>query len=244
LERIDPVSNPVPPPGGAPQPGDQGQPGYQGAGYQGAGYPPPGPPAGDYPAAAYPQSGPPLGGYPAPGQPQTGDPAQPGYQPGFPPPQGGQPAPGHPAPGYPAPGYSAAGYPAPGQPAPAFGEFPTEKKKGGARNLIIRIGIGLLAVIVAFVLKTTVYGDKARDAKAGDCIAAAKDVSKQETTKTSAKVVDCGSSDAKFSVVARVDGESNENSPACQQYFKEGEEYYVYASTDGKGYLLCLRPKA
>jgi hypothetical protein len=233
------VSNPFPPPAdqgqaGFPpaQPGQpyQGQPGQPGQPYQGQPGQPyqgqPGQPGQPYPG----QPGQPYQGQP--GQPYQGQPYQQG-QPGQPYQQGpdGQPA----FPAYPG---------QPGQEAPQFSAFPTEKKKGTFGKTALRIGGAILVLIIVFVAKNAIFGDKAKEAKAGDCIASDKDVSKDGTTKTGAKVVDCTSSDAKFSVVARVDGETDVQSKSCDKFFKETDEYYVYSSDAGKGYLLCLKPKA
>jgi hypothetical protein len=225
------VSNPVPPPGG----------GYQPPPGQGeAGYPPPAGQPGQ-PGQPF-QQGQPYQGQPGQqGQPYQGQPGQP-YQ-GQPyPGQPGQPGQGQPYPGQP-------GYPPPAdgqQPPPAWGEVPTEKKKkGGFGKIALRIVAALVVVVIIFIVKATVFGDKAKDAKAGDCIASDKAVKANDTTKTGAKVVDCSSSDAKFTVVARVDGETDVNSKSCDKYFKENEEFYVFSSSDGStGYLLCLKPKA
>jgi hypothetical protein len=230
------VSNPVPPPGGAYPPAG-GQPGYPAPGQGQPGY---GQPA--YGQPSYGQPGQDHGQQ----QPAYGQPQQPGY---------GQQQPGQDQgqPGYGQPGYGqqpAGQYPpAPGQEQPQqFGAFPGEepkKKGGGAKKIILRIVLAIVVVIIGTVLKSTVFGgNDAKEAKAGDCIASDKDVSQDETTRTGAKVVDCAKSEAKFTVVARVNGESSVQSKSCDKYFKEGEEFYVYGSTASGGYLLCLRPKA
>ena len=239
------MSNPVPPPA------DHGQ----------AGFPPPQPGQPFQPADAgspgqpY-QQGQPDQQYPQgqPGQPypQGQQPYQPGPgQPGQPPYQGvpgqpGQPGPdGQPAfPTYPGqPGQP--GFPTyPGQEAPQFSAFPTEKKKSGFGKVALRIGGSLVVLLIVFFAKSAIFGDKAKDAKAGDCIAADKDVSKDGTTETGAKVLDCTDANAKFSVVARIDGETDVKSKSCDKFFKQNDEFYVYSSTAGKGYLLCLKPKA
>ncbi|WP_203762165.1 LppU/SCO3897 family protein, partial [Paractinoplanes deccanensis] len=209
-------------PGYAPQrqPGHapQGQPGYAPQGQPG--YAPQGQP-----------------GFAPQGQPAGAQPGEAGYtppagaQPGFPPPNAG---------GFPPPGG--------GEAPQGFGTFPQEKKKGGAGKLVLRIGGAILVALVIAGLKfgigSALFGDKAKDAKAGDCISSGKEVKAEGTTETDADVVDCTSADAKFTVVARVDGESNPDSKSCDKYFKEGEEFYVFGSTSGSGYLLCLRPKA
>ena len=106
-------------------------------------------------------------------------------------------------------------------------------------------GLGLVVAIVIFGLKSAFLGgNDAEEAKAGDCIASDKEVSEEETTRTGARVVDCASDEAKFTVVARVDGESNVESKSCDKFFKDNEEFFVYGSQNSGGYLLCLRPKA
>jgi hypothetical protein len=193
-------------------------------------------------------------GFPPPGQGQGGQPGfpppgQPG-QPGFPPPGQGQPGQGQPGQGgFPPPGQPGqAGFPPPGQPGfqPAA-QFPgaEQPKKGGFPKILLRI-VGLIVVAaVIFFAKSYFTGDKAKAAKVGDCIEAPQDVKANETKQNvDAKVVDCTSKDAKYSVIGRVEGISDVNTKACDQYVKEGEEYFVYASSAGKGYVLCLKTKA
>ncbi|MFI6075840.1 hypothetical protein ACIA5C_30240 [Actinoplanes sp. NPDC051343] len=178
---------------------------------------------------------PPGGAYPPP-------PAQ--GQPGF------SPAPGQPAPqgqAYP---------PAPGQPGqpgaePAqFGQFPTEKPKKSMKGRLLSILGVVVLVIVGIAVKagigSALHPDKAKEAKVGDCVAAQGKVPTEEgkTSEADAKVVDCTSTDAAYSVVGRVNGESNTNSKSCDQYFTdEKADYFVYSSTSGSGYLLCLKAK-
>ncbi|MBM2623495.1 porin [Actinoplanes sp. LDG1-06] len=126
-------------------------------------------------------------------------------------------------------------------PARPTGEAPGRQKRGRL----------VAAVVIAVVVAAAVYaisglflgGDGAKDAKAGDCIASDKDVRDEGTTETGANVVDCLSSDARFTVVARVDGENSTQSDSCNKFFQEKEEFYVYAKSDDEGYLLCLKPK-
>jgi hypothetical protein len=183
-----------------------------------------------------PAQGQPYGAPPAPGQPYGAPPA-PG-QPYGAPPAGGQPGPGQPVPGQPYGDPAQQGF---GGPA----AFPPEPKK---KNAFGRIALRIVGAIVVFVIiavaREAFFGDKAKDAAVGDCVASSKDVKVDEETEADAKVVDCSSADAAFTVVGRVDGESNTSSKSCEKFFKENEEYFVYGSTAGKGYLLCLRPKA
>ncbi len=234
------MSNPVPPPGGYPPPPAQGQPGYPSQGQP------------SFPAQGQP-------GYPSQGQPgfPPGQPAQGGYpqQPGgYPQPgQGGYAQPGQPVQGgYPQPGQPSFPPPPPGQPGgpEAFGQFPTEKKKRSGRSLLVRIGslivLVIIGVAVKFGLNSAINPDKAKQAKVGDCVAAQGKVPTQEgkTTSADAKVVDCNSTDAAYTVVGRVNGETDTNSKSCDKFFTdEKADYFVYSSTNGSGYLLCLQAK-
>lgn len=164
---------------------------------------------------------------------------------GFPPPAnqgfGSAPAPGQP--GTP----PIDGQPG-GQAQEGFGgpaAFPAEpKKKNAVGRIVLRILGAVVAFVIVLVVKDAFFGDKAKDAAVGDCVASSADVKADEETEANAKVVDCSSADAAFTVVGRVEGESNTQSKSCQKFFKDDEEYYVYGSTAGGGYLLCLRPKA
>ena len=177
-----------------------------------------------------------FGSAPAPGQPYGAPPA-PG-QPYGAPPAGGQPVPGQPAPGQPYGDPAQQGF---GDPA----AFPPEpKKKSAVGRVLLRIAGAVVVFVIILVARDAFFGDKAKDAVVGDCVASSEDVKVDEETEANAKVVDCGSADAAFTVVGRVDGESNTSSKSCEKFFKENEEYFVYGSTAGKGYLLCLRPKA
>jgi hypothetical protein len=209
------VSNPVAPP---PSAGD--------------GFPPPA----NQGFGNAPAQGQPYGAPPAPGQPYGAPPA-PG-QPYGAPPAGGQPGPGQPVPGQPYGDPAQQGF---GGPA----AFPAEpKKKSAFGRIALRIVGAIVVFVIIAVAREAFFGDKAKDAAVGDCVASSEDVKVDEETEADAKVVDCSSADAAFTVVGRVDGESNTSSKSCEKFFKENEEYFVYGSTAGKGYLLCLRPKA
>jgi hypothetical protein len=182
-------------------------------------------------------------------------PPPPPNQGGFPPPpnQGFGDAPAG-QPGQPFPGQQPTqpGQPFPGQPQQGFGDAPPpytpvpEKKKSKVGSILLRIGAAIVAIIVVFVIKDVFFGDKAKDAAVGDCVAASKQVKADKETDAQAKVVDCTSKDAAYTVVGRVNGESDVNSKSCDQYFtKEGSQYFVYASSSDNGgdYLLCLEAK-
>lgn len=114
------------------------------------------------------------------------------------------------------------------------------------RGLKVTLAVaGVLAVLVALVFGVLMLReDRTKDARTGDCIASDEQVSRDDTTQTGARIVDCASSEADFTVVARVDGQTDLDGDACQTYFRtEGEQYFVYASDTGDGYLLCLKAK-
>jgi hypothetical protein len=172
---------------------------------------------------------------------------------------GDAPAPGSPVPGQPVPGQPVPGQPVPGQPgfppppahegfgdAPA-GTGPAPEKKSGVGKILLRIAGVVVVGLIVFGVKSFFFSatDKAKDAAVGDCIASSKQVTGTESTEAEAKVVDCASSEAKFSVVGRVNGETDVKSKSCDKFFKENDEFFVYAADNGAtGYLLCLKPKA
>ncbi|SCE70169.1 LppU/SCO3897 family protein [Micromonospora chokoriensis] len=175
------------------------------------------------------------------------------------------PAPSTPAPSTPAPNAAAPSAPAPDAAAPntiAPGEGapdvakPEAEKSGGKKALGI-IG-AILAVVVIAGLKFGIASaignyfnkDETADAKAGDCIAELPEVTGTKQKKVDgAKVVSCTSTDAAYTVVGRVNDQSQAQAQAgtaCDQFFKQGEEGYVFSSIEpGKtGYVLCLTKKA
>ena len=235
------MSNPV-----APPPADDGYP-PPNDGYAGA--PAPGQPYGAPPAPGQPYYGalPPAGqsyGAPSGGQSYGAPPGGQSY--GAPP--GGQSYGAPPAAGQPYGGPPEAGQPYGGQVPQGFGgpaALPVEpRKKSFAGKLLLRILASLVVIVIIMVARTFLFGDKATDAAVGDCIASSADVRIDEETEADAKVVDCSSGEAAFTVVGRVEGESDIKSKSCEKFFKENEEYYVYGSVANGGYLLCLAPRS
>ena len=142
----------------------------------------------------------------------------------------------------------------PGQPEPAVQTPPpAETKKSRGRKLLSIIGVIVAIIVIAglkFGLKSYLNRDETAEAKVGDCIAQLPEVAEgKETAANNAKVVECTSTDAAYNVVGRVDGQTEaqaQSGDACNQYFKEGDDGYVFYSVEegGKGYLLCLTKKA
>ena len=102
------------------------------------------------------------------------------------------------------------------------------------------LGIVVVLLVGASILTLFRGGDEAKDAAVGDCLAASVTVRVGEDADADAKVVGCGSAYAAYTVVGRLDGQSDPRSTACETYFQANEEYFVYTSTAGDGYLLCL----
>ncbi|SCL19295.1 hypothetical protein GA0070624_1725 [Micromonospora rhizosphaerae] len=143
--------------------------------------------------------------------------------------------------------------PYPGQPEPAVQAPPPAKKSGGRKVLGI-IGIIVAVIVIAglkFGLKSFLNQDETVEAKAGDCIAQLPEVADGEQKDVDgAKVVECTSTEAAFTVVGRVNDQTEaqaKSGDACNQYFKEGEDGYVFSGPQRAGskyYLLCLTKKA
>ncbi|MEV4276977.1 DUF3824 domain-containing protein [Actinoplanes xinjiangensis] len=174
---------------------------------------------------------------------------------GYPPPySGGQfPPPNAGAPGFPPPNAGAPGFPPPNAGAPGFpppAPFPgTEgkpKSKVGRKILGVlgAVVVGVIFVLIKAGIGDALSEDPTKDAKAGDCLGISQEV-KETTTEVDAKIVDCTASDAKYTVLGRVEGIKDENSTACDDIIntglKEGETGAVIASQEDKGYLLCLK---
>lgn len=118
-------------------------------------------------------------------------------------------------------------------------------KKNNALKVVGAVVVAIIVALGVYSLSSLLLGgDGASDAKAGDCIASDQEVKNEGTTETGAEVVDCASADAKFAVVARVDGEGSTQSKACDKFFQGEEVFYVFANSADDGYVLCLRPKA
>ncbi|WP_422734313.1 LppU/SCO3897 family protein [Micromonospora sp. WMMD558] len=148
-----------------------------------------------------------------------------------------------------------AAQPQPGVQAPPPVEEPA--KKSGGKKVLGIVGAIVVALVIAglkFGVGSAIGGffnkDETADAKAGDCIAELPEVTGSEQEEVDgAKVVECTSTDAAYTVVGRVDGQTEAQArtgAACDQFFKEGQEGYVFSAIEpGKtGYLLCLTKKA
>ncbi len=144
----------------------------------------------------------------------------------------------------------------PGDPTPPPAAQEPAKKPGGKKVLGI-VGAVVVFLVIAglkFGVGSAIGGflnkDETADAKAGDCIAELPEVTGTEEEQVDgAKIVECTSTDAAYTVVGRIDGQTQAQAregTACDQFLKEGEEGYVFSSIEpGKtGYVLCLTKKA
>ncbi|MGC4745796.1 LppU/SCO3897 family protein [Micromonospora sp. DT201] len=151
--------------------------------------------------------------------------------------------------------------PAESQPAEpqAAASQPTEQeaKRSGGKKALKIVGAVLVFVVVAglkFGVASAIGSyfnkDETAAAKAGDCIAEMPEVTGTEEEEVDdAKVVGCTSTEAAYNVVGRVNDQTETQAKAdtaCSQFFKEGDEFYVFYSIEpGKtGYVLCLTKKA
>ncbi|WP_433552749.1 LppU/SCO3897 family protein [Micromonospora zamorensis] len=134
---------------------------------------------------------------------------------------------------------------------------PEAKKSGGGKKALGIVGAILAVVVVAglkFGLVSAIGGffnnDETADAKAGDCIAELPEITGTKQEKADgAKVVECTSTDAAYTVVGRVNDQSEAQAKAgtaCDSFFQNDEEGYIFSSIEpGKsGYVLCLTKKA
>lgn len=141
-------------------------------------------------------------------------------------------------------------------PAPTTATAEPEAKKSGTKKVLGIVGAILAIVVIAglkFGLASTIGGyfnkDETADAKAGDCIADLPEVTGTKQEKADgAKVVECTSTDAAYTVVGRVNDQSEAQAKAgtaCDQFFQNDEEGYIFSGIErGKsGYVLCLTKK-
>lgn len=128
------------------------------------------------------------------------------------------------------------------QPIPPAVEQPTEaapKKKSKAPKIILIAALVLVAA--GFGIYNFMFG--AGNAKVGDCLKG--DINKA----TSIEKVDCGSADAKYSVVGRVENKTEadvnapEESHACAAFEKVTAVYWESSGRSKTGALLCLGDK-
>ncbi|MFI0792876.1 hypothetical protein ACH4OY_09270 [Micromonospora rubida] len=222
--------------------------------------PPPNPPSEDAPRPADPPADPKAGSLAAADESTAGEPAaqpataQPAAQPATAQPATAQPAAQPPA-GQPAASQPGGTAPAAGLPEQPAGE--PEKKRSVGRK-VLGVVAALLAVGVVAALKfgvgaavaTAFDKDGTADAKTGDCLAELPDVAEGERKDASgAELVACTSTKAVYTVVGRVDGQTEaqvRTGKACEPFLQPGQEgYFFYNIKPGStGYLLCLTRKA
>jgi hypothetical protein len=165
-------------------------------------------------------SSPPGPQQPFPNNPQFPPPSE---QPGQFPPAGGDPNQG----GFPPP---------PGGSFPP-GPAPQPARRGGAGRAIVILVVVL--VVVGGLIGAGIYlnRDAANKAKVGDCVA--------QQGSDDLKVVECGSADADFKVVGRVEDKTQTEASlgACDAFVDQGAEQAYWEGEPGKkGLVLCLAP--
>ncbi|MGY3516631.1 LppU/SCO3897 family protein [Micromonospora sp. PTRAS2] len=137
------------------------------------------------------------------------------------------------------------------------GGGPSEPRRSVARK-VVGVVAALLAVGVVAALKFGLGGavaaaldeDATAKAKAGDCLAELPDVAEGERKDArGAEVVACTSTEAVYTVVGRLDGQTEAQArtgEACEPFLQPGQAgYFFYNIKPGStGYLLCLTRKA
>ncbi|MEV5821496.1 hypothetical protein ABUL04_24445 [Micromonospora harpali] len=132
-----------------------------------------------------------------------------------------------------------------------------EPRRSVARK-VVGVVAALLAVGVVAALKFGLGGavaaaldeDATAKAKAGDCLAELPDVAEGERKDArGAEVVACTSTEAVYTVVGRLDGQTEAQArtgEACEPFLQPGQAgYFFYNIKPGStGYLLCLTRKA
>lgn len=130
-------------------------------------------------------------------------------------------------------------------------------RKSGAMRAFGIVGVIAVFLVIAglkFGVGSAIGGflnpDETADATVGDCLGELPEVvGAERETVDGASVVECTSTEATYAVVGRADGQTEEQArtgEACDQFFEEGEENYVFSNipSGGTGYLLCLNRKS
>ncbi|MEH0819000.1 MULTISPECIES: LppU/SCO3897 family protein [unclassified Micromonospora] len=140
--------------------------------------------------------------------------------------------------------------------APAASPVEPAAKGSGGRALAVIGAVGVFLVVAGlkFGLGTAIgtffNKDETAEAKAGDCIAELPTVTGTEQRSVSgAEVVKCTSTEAVYTVVGRVEDQTEaqaKTGQACEPYIKPDQDGYLFynIAPGGKGYLLCLTRKA
>jgi hypothetical protein len=123
------------------------------------------------------------------------------------------------------------------------------KKSGAGKKILGIVGGLVVALVVAggLAFARGAQEDKTAEAKQGDCIADLPDVKEgEEAEANNAKPVTCGTAEAKYTVVGRVDNLTAAQASSdgvCQPFVAQGAEMIFYSIPPaGKGYVLCLKP--
>ncbi|MGH3715814.1 MAG: LppU/SCO3897 family protein [Micromonosporaceae bacterium] len=118
----------------------------------------------------------------------------------------------------------------PEQPAQAD---PAPPAKPAGKGKLIKVLVGVGIVVAALAVLFFVLKDDPGTAKVGDCIAG--------TNAEDVTVVDCGSGEAEWKVVGKVDGKTEaEMQTACGE-FPDAEQAFWQGEKGGKGFVLCMK---
>lgn len=136
--------------------------------------------------------------------------------------------------------------PNPAGPPPYEVSGAAPQKKSALKKIGSIAGVAIVAIAIfggKVYLRSLANDDPTADAKIGDCISTGKTkVASDKEQEVTAEMATCGTADAAFSIVGRVEHETDLNSKSCDKFFTdEKAEYAVVNSDSGDGYLLCLK---
>lgn len=119
----------------------------------------------------------------------------------------------------------------------------------GFDRKVLAIAAALVVLLGFLVLRAVLAGDDTAEAKAGDCVASVDPPKDGESGPASAAtLVDCGSAQARFTVIGRVEEKTRAEFETdtgelkiCMDAGHQDAEYMYWAPRDdGRGYVLCL----
>jgi hypothetical protein len=132
--------------------------------------------------------------------------------------------------------------PAPQGPPPGYPVTPP-KKRSAARVVVPVVSVVVLAVIAVVVYVAS--RSSPVHAKVGDCLQGSQITSTTAQDTGAVKIVSCGSADARYKVVGKVDNKTrtqfSTDENICQPYMSAGVTTALWGQTSGEnGFVLCL----
>ncbi len=130
-------------------------------------------------------------------------------------------------------------------PPPPPGYQPAPPKKRSKFRLIAPL-VALVVVAGVVIAAWLASRSSPANAKVGDCLKSGAITSTTAQDAGDVKIVDCGSTDAKYKVVGKVDGKTQTDfttdNNICKPYIDQGSTTALWGQASGssKGFVLCL----